>query len=352
MKRTTLYWGSAILGALLVLLGVGRWLPAVAQPARPDFTLKLMGINRTVPQYRLWEEYAQTVTKRTNGRVKFEFTSLPELGFGGAETIRITKTGVVDIAEFYLGYVAGELPMVEMLEIPGLFPADQEVMQKAFQAWKPYLVKLIDEKVNGHLLATAFASDQFLFSKKPVRKPEDLKGLKTRVHSVSIAQLAAGLGGEPLTVAFAEVYTALERGTLDAAFTASFAGHSQKWYEVTKYLVGLVTQVVQLPLVINKSIWKKLPQDVQQIMQEEANQLIDARGFALRDTWHKGGIEGNVARGMELSPFSPEIHAAIKEVLRTQVVPSWVKRAGGQEAARIFNEIVAPLVGFTATSQS
>jgi TRAP-type C4-dicarboxylate transport system substrate-binding protein len=153
-------------------------------------------------------------------------------------------------------------------------------------------------------------------------------------------------------VAFAEVYTALERGTLDAAFTASFAGHSQKWYEVTKYLVGPVTQVVQLPLVINKTTWKKLPQDIQQIMQEEANQRIDARGFALRDTWHKGGIEGNVAKGMELSPFTPEIHAAIKEVLRTQVVPSWVKRAGGQEAARIFNEIVAPLVGFTATPQS
>jgi TRAP-type C4-dicarboxylate transport system substrate-binding protein len=238
--------------------------------------------------------------------------------------------------------------MVEILEIPGLFPADQEVMQQAFQAWRPHLVKLIDEKVNGVLLATAFASDQFLFSKKPVRKPEDFKGLKTRVHSVSIAQLVAGLGGEPLTVAFAEVYTALERGTLDAGFTASFAGHSQKWYEVTKYLVGPVTQVVQLPLVINKTIWKKLPPDVQQIMQEEANRLIETRAFALRDTWHKGGIEGSVARGMELSPFTPEIHAAIKEVLRTQVVPAWVKRAGGQEAARLFNDIVAPHAGFTA----
>jgi len=95
MKKTNLYLGSALLVALLVLLGIARWLPAVAQPAKPDFTLKLMGINRTVPQYRLWEEYAQTVEKRTNGRVKFEFTSLPELGFGGAETIRITKTGIV-----------------------------------------------------------------------------------------------------------------------------------------------------------------------------------------------------------------------------------------------------------------
>src|SRR6266540_1951108 len=70
------------------------------------------------------------------------------VGLGGVETIRVTKTGVVDIAEFYLGYVAGELPMVEMLEIPGLF-SDQGAMRKACQAWRPHLTKLIDEKVNG-----------------------------------------------------------------------------------------------------------------------------------------------------------------------------------------------------------
>ena len=175
-----------------------------------------------------------------------------------------------------------------------------------------------------------------------------MKGLKTRVHSVSIAQLVAGLGGEPLTVAFAEVYTALERGTLEAGFTASFAGHSQKWYEVTKYLVGPVTQVVQLPLVINKTIWKKLPPDIQSVMQEEATRLIDSRAFTLRETWHKEASKGTSRRAWSSARLRQRF-MAIKEVLRTQVVPSWVKRAGGQEAARLFNDIVGPLVGFTAT---
>jgi TRAP-type C4-dicarboxylate transport system substrate-binding protein len=202
------------------------------------------------------------------------------------------------------------------------------------------------------LLATAFQTDQFLFSKKPVRKMEDFKDLKTRVHSVAIAQLVAGLGGTPLTIAFAEVYTALERGTVDGGFTAATPGYSQKWYEVSKYLIGPITQVVQLPLVINKGIWKKLPPDVQTIFQEEASRIIDARAFDLRAQWHKEGVAGNTAKGMELLSYPPEIHAAIKDVLRTQVVPAWVKRAGGQEAARLFNDIVAPLVGFTVAPQS
>ena len=65
------------------------------------------------------------------------------------------------------------------------------------------------------------------------------------------------------------------------------------------------------------------------------------------EAWNKEGIDKNVEKGMEHIPFSPETLAAIKDVLRTKVVPDWVKRAGGAEAARNFNEVIAPLVGFT-----
>jgi TRAP-type C4-dicarboxylate transport system substrate-binding protein len=124
-------------------------------------------------------------------------------------------------------------------------------------------------------------------------------------------------------------------------------GHSQKWYEVTKYLVGPVTQMVQLPLVMNKNVWKKLPSDLQTILKEEAERVIDSRAFDLREQWHRAGVESNIARGMELVPFTPDIQAAMKEVLRSRVVPSWVQRAGGQEATRLFNDIVGPYAGFT-----
>ena len=53
---------------------------------------------------------------------------------------------------------------------------------------------------------------------------------------------------------------------------------------------------------------------------------------------------------MEHLPFSPKLRAAINEIVRTKVVPEWVKRAGGAEAARLFNEIIAPLVGFRVDS--
>jgi len=338
----------ALLGVLVtmaLLLGTGTW--SAAQQAKAEFTLKLMGINRTLDPWKLYEEWTQTVEKRTKGRVQFELTSLPELGLGGAETIRVLKTGVVDVTETYGGYVAGELPLIEILELPGIFP-DPETAKKAIMAWKPMEAKILDEKANAVLLAMAVYPDQAIFSKKPVRKLDDFKGLKIRVHSVALSSLVAGLGGDPLTVAFAEVYTALERGTLDAAISGTKPGYGLRWYEVAKYLVGPISMRPHVALAINKNTWKRLPPDIQAIMKEEAEKIVEGKSFDAIEGWNKEGIDKSVEKGMEHQPFSPELQATIKEILRTKVVPEWIKRAGGQEAAKLFNDIIAPLVGFNA----
>jgi TRAP-type C4-dicarboxylate transport system substrate-binding protein len=276
-------------------------------------------------------------------------TSLPELGLGGAETIRVLKTGVVDVTETYGGYVAGELPIIEFLELPGIFP-DPEIAKKAILAWKPHEAKILDAKANAVLLAMALYPDQALFSKKPLRKLEDFKGLKTRVHSVALSSLVAGLGGEPLTIAFAEAYTALERGTLDAAISGTKPGYGLRWYEVSKYLVGPISMRPHVALAINKNTWKRLPADIQNMMKEEAEKLVEARSFEAIEGWNKEGIDKSVEKGMEHQPFSPELQATIKDILRNKVVPEWVKRAGGAEAARLFNDIIGPLVGFTVNA--
>jgi TRAP-type transport system periplasmic protein len=332
----------------VLLLGVGPQVIAPGEPAKTEFTLKLMGINRTLDPWKLYEEWAQSVDRRTNGRVKFELTSLPELGLGGVETIRVIKTGVVDVAEVYGGYVAGELPMLEILEIPGIFP-DPETAKRAILAWKPHEAKILEERANAVLLAMAVYPDQAIFSKRPVRRLEDFKGLKTRVHSVALASLVAGLEGEPLTVAFAEVYTALERGTLDAGISGTKPGLGLRWYEVTKYLVGPISMRPHVALAINRNIWKRLPKELQVVLKEEAESIVEGKAFEAIEVWNQEGIDKNVEKGMEHQPFAPEVQAAIKEILRTKVVPDWVRRAGGQQAAQRFNEIIAPLVGFTVS---
>jgi TRAP-type C4-dicarboxylate transport system substrate-binding protein len=334
-----------VMGTLLWLLGATA--PVAAQPAK-EVKLKLMGINRAVDNFKAYEKWARAVEQRAAGRVKIEVTSLPELGMGGVETIRLLKTGVVDIAEVYGGYVAGELPLIEIVELPGVF-LDAETAKKAHQAWKPHLAKLLDEKANAVLLARAMYPEQVFFSKKPLRNLQDFKDLKTRVHSVVLSHLVAGLGGQPLTIAFAELYTSLERGTLDAAITGTKPGADVKLFEVSKYLVGPIGLRPHVGIAINKTAWNRLPSDIQTIMQEEAMKEIEDPSFDLIEQLNKDGIATNEKNGMEYISFPPEIREAVREVARTKIVPDWVRRAGGKEAAQLFNEIIAPLVGFTVT---
>ena len=68
---------------------------------------------------------------------------------------------------------------------------------------------------------------------------------------------------------------------------------------------------------------------MQTIMKEEAEKIVEAKAFDAIEVWNKEGIDKSVEKGMEHLPFSPELQAAIKEVLRTKVVPDWIKRAGG-----------------------
>ena len=116
-----------ILALLLLVVGLGR--PADAQAPKAEFKLKLMGINRTLDPWKLFQDWAQAVEKKTNGRVQFELTSLPELGLGGAETIRVLKTGVVDVAEVFTPVSVDDdgrlearrifpLPEEELLSVP------------------------------------------------------------------------------------------------------------------------------------------------------------------------------------------------------------------------------------------
>jgi TRAP-type transport system periplasmic protein len=333
---------------LALTVTVAEMPAAMAQSSQPEFKFKLMGVNRTQDQFKLFQEWGKTIEKRSNGRVQIEFTSLPELGMGGGETLRVLRTGIVDMAEVYSGFVAGELPIIEILEMPGLLP-DPATAKKAVLAWKPREAALMDQKVNAELLCVGLLPDQAIFSRKPLRTLADFKGQKIRVNGVAMASLVAGLGAQPLTVPFADMYPSLERGALDAGITGTSPGLGLRLYEVSKYLVGPIAMRPHLNLSINKAAWKRLPPDLQKMLKEEAERVIETRSFTAVEEWNQDGMNKNLERGMQHMPFSPEMMASVKEILRSKVVPEWVKRSGGAEAAKAFNEVIAPLVGFTVS---
>ena len=312
--------------------------------------LQFACINRTVATCELVDAFFRPqVEERTNGKFIITITSFPELGLAGPDSLDLVDTGTLGFAEIYGGYIAGHLPAAEVALLYGLYP-DHEVEFKVTQAIQPNIDAMYSEATGGgqvvfHLWVSG--GDQFFFCKEGITELADFEGRKTRSHGAALSDWIEGMGAEAQFVAFAEVYTALERGILDCGVTVAFAAHAQRWYEVTDYMVGPLSSQLLSNAIINKEVWDDLPADIQQILLEEgARHELEA--IRVTPAWNEVWIGRNVDAGLTYQPFNEQVMSHMKDVAVMQhVIPGFVNRVGGGDAdiIKLFNEKVSHIVG-------
>lgn len=166
-----------------------------------------------------------------------------------------------------------------------------------------------------------------------------------RVYGTAQTEFARALGMEPVSMAFAEVYSALERGALDAGFTGTYSGWGVKWFEVTKHLVDVAHGPVMGTFTVSKRKWDQLTPE-QRTMLTKLGEEFTERGWEIGRQTTAQGVDRNKEKGMEWIPLSPAMAAAVKDAVSKTVVPSWVKRAG-PDAKGAFNQYIAPHSGFS-----
>ncbi|MDA1129729.1 MAG: TRAP transporter substrate-binding protein DctP [Chloroflexi bacterium] len=333
-------------------------LPAKAKLLNPtelvssgeSFQIQHACINRTLLWCKLIEAYLiPNLTERTNGQIDFSVSSFPELGLAGTDTMSLVRDGTLGAVEIYSGYVGGEYPAIEIQALWGLWPSHQ-AHYEAQVAIFPDMEKIFTDETGAVVWSKNWlpGDDQMFFSGKKLTTLADFEGLKTRSHSAALSDWIEGMGAEAQFVAFAEVYSALERGILDAGVTGASPGHAQRWYEVTEYMNGGLRSFNSTTNVLNKDVWARMPADLQQIMIEEGAKL-ELEALRIASIQNKMGIARNIADGMEYVPFSDELNTHSFEVAAMQhVVPAWVKRVGGPNHPTVtetFNKKVGPIVG-------
>ena len=191
-------------------------------------------------------------------------------------------------------YAPAKTPLQGVLDMPFLPIADlvaSAKVQDAFQAWKPVVDEL--SKWNSmHFMTLLLPQYEFMGTGKPPRSLEDWKGM--RVHALGgLGDAMKLLGAVPTSVSAPEVYTALERGTFQAAsfpFTYSFTAY--KLHEVSKwYTLGMQLGVIHNSVVLSEKAWKALPDEYKKILedakpeayrlQREAYEEADKKSFPL-----------------------------------------------------------------------
>ncbi len=342
---------------LLVLLAFSSTAFAQTLPAGPKVTITAVTqLSPALPQYKDVDVpmLREKMPAASNGRIEINLKSYPEMSVQGPEVIRLVRSGQVEIAGAPLTTVSGDVPLLDGFDLPGLHTSMEQV-RRAGIALMPAANRDL-EKLGVRIIATSPFPAQVFFCKRPVTGIADLKGRKIRVAGPSQGDFLNALGAQPVAIAFGEVYTALERGTVDCAVTGTGTGNAQKWYEVTSHLYTLVASWGISGYMVNLAWWNKLDPQVRAFLQDYFTKVEEVQ-WKLGSELTQDGIECNVgnAAGCKIfgllsdkkmtlvKPTDADV-ARGRQVLVDVVLPNWVKRCGAR-CGEIFNEIVAPLSG-------
>jgi len=201
---------------------------------------------------------AGEIGKRTNGRYTVEVFPASTLGKETDINQGLTL-GTVDIiytGQLFAGRTFGPIAI-----------GGAPFMFRDFNHWKTYSTSpLFTELAEGYrakggnkVLAITYYGERHVTSNRAINKPEDMKGLKIRVPDAPLyTMFPRAVGANPTPIAFAEVYLALQNGTVDAQENPLPTIDAKKFYEVQKFIVltGHITDA--LLTIVSGQTWNKL----------------------------------------------------------------------------------------------
>jgi hypothetical protein len=170
----------------------------------------------------------------------------------------------------------------------------------------------------------------------------DLRGKKVRVFNNTLTDFVEGAGGTTVTIPFADVVPALQRGVADCAITGTFNGNIANWPEVAGHILGVSLGWAVQYAAVNLDAWNKLNPETQQFLQEQFLELekdswtrVAVRTTAEGVTCNTGGeCALGKAADIEFIDPTPEDEAERLRIMREAVVPRWAERCGADCAAQ------------------
>lgn len=258
--------GSFIVGITAVaLLAAVAFRPAAG--ADPQYKLRIGTVTtRQNPVGQGAVRLAEAAEQLSKGRIKVDVFDSAQLG-GELDMVSQIRLGSLDMAVIGSGIVASIEPTFSITELPFIWKSDDAARKVLDGPIGQKILALLEPKGIKALAFGEWGFRGILTSKKAVEAPADLKGLKIRVieNPLYVTTLRA-YGANPVPMAWPEVYTGLEQGTIDGVDT-NYAGMvDAKLYEVTKNLAvtdHIYTAVVML---MNKKKLESMPKDLQDVM--------------------------------------------------------------------------------------
>lgn len=339
--------------ALLVMSAV----PVTVTVAVADspVVLKAVGTWGSLTNYQKHEGpfFNQRLAEASGGQIIGEIKPQTELGLKGFEIMRLVKNGVFDFAFGLPGYVAAENAVFEGADLSSL-TQDIDTQRRVANAYFPILEQAFEDIYNAKLLMLYPFPSQTLWCNGAVRGIADLAGRKIRVYSATLGDFVEGVGGVSVTVPFAEVIPALEKGVVDCGITGTMSAYKANWQQVATHAYTLRVGWGLAFGALNLGKWNAMSAEQQAIMQRETAALTERM-------WAETATEDDVAIACitgracaigepgDMTLVEPSAaDLALRDRIATEVILArWAKRCGATCAAD-WNRSVGKVLGLRA----
>lgn len=276
------------------------------------------------PQHHGALAFAKYVTEKTKGEIEVQVFPLGQLGGERSMTEQV-QAGTLHMTAVTSGVLANFVPEVGIIELPFVYPDrktayrvldDKEVQQR--------LAKYCEPKGFVFIGYTENEFRDITNSKRPIRKPEDLSGLKIRViEGPMFIDTFKTLGANPTPLPFPEIYNALQQKVIDGQDNPLYTSVLMKFTEVNKFATVTNHILTECPVVVNVKFWKSLTPEQQKIFREAAEVQIRTN----REGNAKGSADAiEKAKAQKVDVYV--LTAKDREVFRKAVQPVYDKYKG------------------------
>ncbi|MBY8975921.1 TRAP transporter substrate-binding protein DctP [Rhodobacteraceae bacterium NNCM2] len=261
------------------------------------------------------QAFADKVAQMSDGRIQIEVHPAGTLG-PGLKVSETVANGIADMGHTWIGYDWGADPTAVLF---GGYAGSFDTERMLHWLYRDGGAELQAEwrKENFNLVSMPLfvrTAEVFLHSRKPVKSLEDLQGLKLRTAGAWL-EISKGMGAAPVTMPGGDVYTALERGAIDATeWGTLWEDQAPGFHRVTKYVIipGVHQPTAPFELVINPETWADLSESDQQLIR-------DAAFIVTIDSWLTIGQNDAKAvafyreQGNEIIELDPEVQYEARE---------------------------------------
>jgi len=281
-------------------------------------------------------DWAKEIEKRTDNKVQISvfaggtLTKAPQCYDG------VVK-GISDLGFSLFAYTRGRFPVMAAVDLPMGYPNGKVASKVAQEFAKTFMPKeLSDVKV----LYLHAHGPGLLHTKKPVKKLEDIKGMKIRATGLS-AKIVEALGGVPVAMPQGGTYEALKKGVVEGTFGPMEVLKGWKQAEVIKYTtecysVGYTTTFF---VVMNLDKWNALPDDIKKIFDEVSDKYTDVHGNVW-DSTDQEGRKYTLSLGNKIISLSDEESARWQKAAEPVISDYIVKTPDGDKYVKKIRELI------------